>query len=166
MPLDSADARGEHVGAMGAEDGVLPDGVTVFDSRYPAVSKLDPALLRALRRAATDAADDGVGFTVDSGWRSGAYQERLFRAAVAEYGSAGQAARWVAIPGRSAHESGNAVDIGPSAATGWLSEHGARYGLCQIYGNEPWHFELRPAAVDHGCPPMYADPTQDPRLKP
>ena len=27
-----------------------------------------------------------------------------------------------------------------------------RYGLCQIYGNEPWHYELRPDAVDHGCP--------------
>ena len=27
------------------------------------------------------------------------------------------------------------------------------YGLCQIYGNEPWHFELRPEAVEQGCPP-------------
>ena len=32
------------------------------------------------------------------------------------------------------------------AATAWLSEHGAAYGLCQIYGNEPWHYELRPDA--------------------
>ena len=39
------------------------------------------------------------------------------------------------------------------------------YGLCQIYGNEPWHFELRPDAVDHGCPPTYADPTHDPRMQ-
>jgi D-alanyl-D-alanine carboxypeptidase len=61
--------------------------------------------------------------------------------------------------------SGDAVDIGPSGAVAWLSEHGAEYGLCQIYGNEPWHYELRPGAGDHGCPPMYADPTRDPRMR-
>ena len=33
------------------------------------------------------------------------------------------------------------------------------------YGNEPWHFELSPDAIDHGCPPMYADPTRDPRMQ-
>ena len=61
--------------------------------------------------------------------------------------------------------SGDAVDIGPFDATAWLSEHGAAYGLCQIYGNEPWHYELRPEAIDHGCPPVYADPTHDPRMQ-
>jgi hypothetical protein len=71
----------------------------------------------------------------------------------------------VATPKTSAHVSGDAVDIGPSEATAWLSHHGATYGLCQIYRNEPWHYELRPAAVDHGCPRMYADPTHDPRMQ-
>ena len=61
--------------------------------------------------------------------------------------------------------SGDAVDIGRSDATTWLSEHGAEYGLCQIYANEPWHYELRPEAVERGCPPMYADPTHDPRMQ-
>ena len=55
-------------------------------------------------------------------------------------------------PDTSAHVSGDAVDIGPSGAAAWLSEHGAEYGLCQIYGNEPWHYELRPEAIDHGSP--------------
>jgi hypothetical protein len=36
---------------------------------------------------------------------------------------------------------------------------------CQIYSNESWHYELRPQAIDHGCPPMYADPTHDPRMQ-
>ena len=45
-----------------------------------------------------------------------------------------------------------------SGAAAWLSARGAAYGLCQIYGNEPWHYELRPAAVEHGCPAMYAVP--------
>jgi D-alanyl-D-alanine carboxypeptidase len=61
--------------------------------------------------------------------------------------------------------SGDAIDIEPSDATAWLSERGAEYGLCQIYSNEPWHYELRPEAIDHGCPPMYGDPTHDPRMQ-
>jgi zinc D-Ala-D-Ala carboxypeptidase len=133
--------------------------------RVPGVDNLDPALLGAVRQAATDAADDGVELVVHSGWRSPEYQEQLFREAVRKYGSAEEAARWVATPNTSAHVSGDAVDIGPSDARAWLSEHGAAYGLCQIYGNEPWHYELRPGAIDFGCPPMYADPTHDPRMQ-
>jgi zinc D-Ala-D-Ala carboxypeptidase len=154
----------EHRRALGEADGAVPDGTTAFDDGIPGVAKLDPALLGALRRAAADAADDGVQLFVDSGWRSAEYQEQLFREAVTKYGSEHEAARWVATPDTSAHVSGDAVDIGPSAAAGWLSEHGAAYGLCPIYGNEPWHYELRRDAVDHGCPPMYADPSNDPRM--
>jgi D-alanyl-D-alanine carboxypeptidase len=155
----------DHPGRIGEADGVVPDGVTVFDDHYPAVAKLNPMLLAALRQAATDAAGDGVEIVVNSGWRSAAYQEQLLQQAIAQYGSAAEAARWVASPSTSAHVTEDAVDLGPSEATAWLSEHGAKYGLCQIYGNEPWHYELRPDAVDHGCPPMYADPTQDPRMQ-
>ena len=129
------------------------------------MANLDPALLGALRQAATDAADDGVELVVDSGWRSPAYQEQLLHEAVLKYGSEEEAARWVATPDRSAHVSGDAVDIGPSGAAAWLSEHGAEHGLCQIYGNEPWHYELRPEAIAQGCPPTYSDPTQDPRMQ-
>jgi zinc D-Ala-D-Ala carboxypeptidase len=157
--------RNEHRGALGEADGAVPDGATVFDDEIPAVANLDPALLGALRQAATDAAVYGVEFFVDSGWRSPQYQERLLHEAVSKYGSETEAARWVATPKTSAHVSGDAVDIGSSDAAAWLSEHGAAYGLCQIYGNEPWHYELRPEAIHHGCPPMYADPTEDPRMK-
>ena len=82
-----------------------------------------------------------------------------------EYGSEAEAARWVATPETSAHVSGDAVDIAHSDASVWLSEHGVAYGLCQTYGNEPWHYELRPDAIDHGCPGMFADPTHDPRMR-
>jgi zinc D-Ala-D-Ala carboxypeptidase len=157
--------RSEDRGALGEADGAVPDGTTVFDDEIPGVANLDRALLGALRQAATDAADDGVEFFVDSGWRSPEYQNQLLREAVAEYGSEAEAARWVAAAETSAHVSGDAVDIGPDDATAWLSEHGAEYGLCQIYGNEPWHYELRPEASDHGCPSMYADPTHDPRMQ-
>jgi zinc D-Ala-D-Ala carboxypeptidase len=162
-PIDAP--RSEHRGSPGEPDKAVPDGATALLQDSPAVTNLDPALLDALRQAATDAAGDGVEFVVNSGWRSPEYQEQLFREAVSEYGSEEEAARWVATADTSPHVSGDAVDIGPSVAAAWLSEHGAEYGLCQIYGNEPWHYELRPEAGDRGCPPMYADPTDDPRMQ-
>jgi hypothetical protein len=162
-PHDSL--HGDRHGGLSEADGVVPDGVTVFDDEFPAVANLDPALLGALRQAATDAAGDEVEFYVNSGWRSPEYQEQLLREAVSKYGSEEEAARWVATADTSVHVSGDAVDIGHSDATVWLSGHGAEYGLCQTYSNEPWHYELRPEAIDHGCPPKYADPTHDPRMQ-
>jgi len=158
--------RREQSTPVSEADGVVPEGVTVFDDGYPAVANLDPDLLRALRQAATDAADDNIVLYVTSGWRSPAYQDQLLQEAIAEYGSEEEAARWVATAESSAHVSGDAVDIGPDDAMAWLSAHGAGYGLCQVYGNEPWHFELRPDAIRDGCPPMFDDPTDDPRLQP
>lgn len=159
-PVEVAPA--EPRGGPGEASGAVPGRTSVFDAELPGVANLDPDLLAAVRRAATDA---GVAFFVDSGWRSAEYQQRLLDEAISKYGSAAEAARWVATPNRSAHVSGDAIDIGPAAATAWLSEHGSAYGLCQIYANEPWHYELRPEAGEHGCPPMYADPTHDPRMQ-
>jgi LAS superfamily LD-carboxypeptidase LdcB len=148
--------RSEH---RGAPDDVAPT------PRIRGGGKLDPALVGALRQAAADAEYDGVEWYVQSGWRSPEHQQELLQEAISKYGSEEEAARWVATPETSPHVSGDAVDLGPAAATAWLSEHGAEYGLCQIYGNEPWHYELRPEAIDHGCPAMYADPTHDPRMQ-
>ena len=150
--------------ALGEADGAVRRGLTVFDDDIPAVANLDPDLLRALRHAARDAAEDRVEIVVNSGWRSPEYQKQLLRQAVAKYGSERKAARWVATADTSSHVSGHAVDIGPSRATAWLSKHGAEYRLCRIYRNEPWHYELRPEAIDDGCPSMYADPRHDPRM--
>ncbi|GGS45499.1 M15 family metallopeptidase [Actinokineospora fastidiosa] len=151
--------------ALGTAHGAVPVPVPVFDDEAPAVANLDPDLLDALRRAATDAAADGIAFRVHGGWRSPEYQEHLLHEAVVRHGSAAEAARWVATAETSAHVSGDAVDIGPPDARLWLSRNGARYGLCQIYRNEPWHYELRPEAVEGGCPPLYPDPTHDPRMR-
>jgi zinc D-Ala-D-Ala carboxypeptidase len=151
-------------GAATDADGVLPYGVTAFDDHYPGVANLDSDLLQALRDAATEARHEGIEFYVTSGWRSPGYQDQLLREAVSENGSEEEAARWVATAGTSAHVSGNAIDIGNFDATSWLSEHGAAHGLCQVYDNEPWHYESRPEAIDRGCPPTYADPTHDPRM--
>ena len=149
-------------------DGVIRDGdqPTVFDVDRVAVGNLDPALIAALQRAATDAEGDGVTFLVNSGWRSPALQERLLQDAIAEYGSEAEARRWVATAETSAHVSGDAVDLGPLPTLDWIAQRGWRYGLCQIYGNESWHYELRPEALTDGCPEMYTDPTEDPRMQP
>jgi LAS superfamily LD-carboxypeptidase LdcB len=148
-------------------DGVIRDGdqPTVFDTDRVAIANLDPALREALQAAADDAAADGVEFRVNSGWRSDALQERMLQDAIAQYGSEAEAARWVATPQTSPHVTGDAVDLGPLPALDWLAQRGARYGLCQIYANESWHYELRPDAAADGCPQMYADPTEDPRMQ-
>lgn len=170
QPLGQAapgSGRSDGLGESGPERGIAPDRGTgqvtqsAFDDGDPAVANLKPDLLAALRKAESDAARDGVSFRLNSGWRSAEEQERLRRDAVNEYGSEREAARWVATPRGSAHVSGDAVDIGDMDATAWLSENGQRYGLCQIYDNEPWHFELRDVA--NGCPARFTDPSEDPR---
>lgn len=154
--------------SSGSPDGEIATGdrILLSDVDHPALANLDPDLLAAVQRAAADAErEEGIPFSVTSGWRSPEYQARLLSEAISDYGSEAEARRWVASPDRSLHVSGDAIDIGDFDATYWLSLHGAAYGLCQIYANERWHFELRPDAVIDGCPPQYLDPTEDPRLQ-
>ena len=160
-PPHDAGHEGEPTGA----DGILPTGGASADDTYPGVANVDVALLAALREATGDAAAEGVSISITSGWRSAHYQESLRRDAVGRYGSAEEAARWVATPDTSLHVAGEAVDIGSYDAMDWLGERGSDYGLCRVYDNEPWHFELRPDAAAQGCPRTYRDATQDPRLQ-
>ncbi|MFJ4165539.1 M15 family metallopeptidase [Microbacterium sp. NPDC089698] len=160
----SASARGG--GMPTVEDGFLADGASVpLSDPVPAVTQLDPALRDALGQALAAAEEDGLELRVASGWRSKAYQAWLLRDAVRTYGSEAEAARWVGTPETSLHVKGQAVDIGPYDAADWLNRHGAQFGLCRTYDNEAWHFELSPSAIDQGCPPMFRDPTEDPRMK-
>jgi zinc D-Ala-D-Ala carboxypeptidase len=142
----------------GVADGVIPvdQSVTIHDADLPAISSLDRALADAVRSADAAASGDGISLVVTSGWRSAAYQQQLFDEAVQTYGSAEVAAQFVATADRSAHVTGDAVDIGPLDAQLWLGEHGAQWGLCQIYANERWHFEL--ATTPHRqCPAQLPD---------
>ncbi|NHA68442.1 M15 family metallopeptidase [Phycicoccus sp. CMS6Z-2] len=126
-------------------------GVTYDDSDE---GGLDPALEHALDHARAAAAAEGIEIVVTSGWRSAAHQQQLFDEAVVRYGSVEEAHKWVLPPDESEHVTGRAVDVGPQAARDWLEAHGARWGLCRVYRNEPWHFE-RLAPEDGGtCPPM------------
>ena len=144
--------------AVDTTGGWLPEGAMLspFDTANPILSQLDPALLGAVQEAARAAQAAGVPFMVTSGWRSKGFQQRLFDDAVTTYGSVQKAAELVATPEVSKHVSGQAIDIGPAEADRWLIANGARFGLCQIYANEIWHFEL---AVDAqgNCPPLKAN---------
>ncbi|MGX1933520.1 M15 family metallopeptidase [Microbacterium resistens] len=153
-------------GTPDASDGYIADGETIslYDGA-PAVSGLDPALREALLAAAAAASDDGVELRVASGWRSPRYQSWLLERAVQQYGSAEEAGRWVGTPETSLHVKGQAVDIGPFDSSDWLDRKGDAFGLCRTYENETWHFELFPEAVDQGCPQMYADAAEDPRMQ-
>lgn len=127
----------------GDDSGYIPTGesISVF-ADHPAVTRLDPALRTAIRRATVDARGDGITIRLNSGWRSAAYQQRLLDEATARYGSEQRAREYVNTPERSTHVQGRGVDLGPTDADSWLSQHGADYGLCQTYANEIWHFEL------------------------
>ncbi|WP_017590880.1 M15 family metallopeptidase [Nocardiopsis ganjiahuensis] len=143
---------------LGEGDGFVPEGGSLDPSDdVPALTGLDPELLAAVREAA-DAAleEDGIEAVVTSGWRSERYQRFLLDSAVEVYGSEEEAARWVSSPEDSSHVTGSAVDIGRTDAAYWFARHGARFGLCQTYANEVWHYEL---TVDPGgtCPEPLAD---------
>jgi hypothetical protein len=143
---------------VGVEDGVVPAGkhLSPHDIDLPAIANLNPKLLHAVQEAADDASHDGIGMFVTTGWRSKAYQQQLLDEAAVKHGGERAARRYVNTPEQSHHVTGDAVDIGPTDADSWLSQHGTDYGLCQTYANEMWHFELAttPGGV---CPEMRTD---------
>jgi zinc D-Ala-D-Ala carboxypeptidase len=136
-------------------DGSLPagDALTPFDVQDPAVGRLDPALLSAVQNAATAAAAQGITMTITSGWRSPEFQQQLLNDAVQTYGSLAAARQYVQTPEQSKHVIGQAVDVGGTGADQWLIANGTRFGLCQIYANELWHFE-RTTDDQGNCPAL------------
>ncbi len=135
--------------------GYLPDGQTLspFDPANPVIAWLEPALLTAIQQAARTAKDDGIDVQITSGWRTKGFQQRLFDDGVRTYGSVEAAQQFVASPDTSRHVAGKAVDVGPVEADNWLIRNGSQFGLCQIFANEIWHFELA-ADEDGKCPPL------------
>src|ERR1039458_10059842 len=118
----------------------------------------------ALLNLMTQARAAGVAITPISGLRTIAYQESLFRKAVAKYGSEDAAVRWVARPGNSEHHTGLAIDLGDAENPAcdveppfektrvfdWLQKHAAQFGFELSYprnnplgvNNEPWHWRF------------------------
>jgi hypothetical protein len=111
---------------------------------------MKPAAALAFLHARAAARRAGISLRFVSGYRSPAEQLRLYRQALRTYGSPQRAQIWVLPPSKSTHVLGIAMDVAPRSGAAWLAAHGARYDLCQAYANEWWHFEYRPAWVDHG----------------
>ncbi|QIV80713.1 M15 family metallopeptidase [Mycolicibacterium frederiksbergense] len=147
-PLSHADPTGE----------TAPDSppLTAFDVADPAIGRLDPTLLAAVQNATSAAAAEGVTVTVTSGWRSPEFQQQLLDDAIVTYGSYAAARQYVQTPEQSRHVVGAAVDIGGPGADQWMITNGPRFGLCQIYANETWHFELT-TDLFGACPALLPD---------
>lgn len=132
-----------------------PDGAGGATDTGPA-DRLDPELERRFAEAQAAAAAEGVSLEITSGLRSVTEQERLVAQARERYGSEEEVHRWVAPPEASSHVQGTAIDVGATEGAYWLQQHGAAFGLCQVFANEVWHFE---ATIEPGgtCPPVVPD---------
>jgi hypothetical protein len=73
----------------GATEGFIPDGASLspFDTGHPAIANLEPELLDAVQRAASDARHDGTEVRISNRWRSASYHQYLIDLAVEEFGS-------------------------------------------------------------------------------
>ena len=81
--------------------------------------------------------------TINSGFRSVERQQQLWLDALRKYGSPEAARKWVAPPGNSQHNKGNAADLGYSsdAARQWVHQNAGSFGLSFPLANENWHIE-------------------------
>lgn len=100
-----------------------------------------------------------------SGARSNERQAELWQEALKKYGSVDEARRWVAPPGKSEHNSGNAADLAfdgqslknaPPEVVKWVHENAEKYGLKFPLGNENWHIE--DSGTRGGTQTAYIDP--------
>jgi D-alanyl-D-alanine carboxypeptidase len=110
----------------------------------------------AFVKMAVAAARDGVKLEVDSGYRSVAYQRRIYQRKLAEGDDFYEIARGVAPPGYSEHMLGTTLDLAPSKwtfngtpAERWLLENAEEFFFVQSYPRksdrgftwEPWHWK-------------------------
>ncbi|MBD9636000.1 D-alanyl-D-alanine carboxypeptidase family protein [Ensifer sp. ENS07] len=122
------------------------------------LKELEPEFASTLQ-AFMDAAPGKI--SINSGRRSTERQAELWREALAKYGSADAARKWVAPPGHSMHERGGAADLGyeSEAVKRWAHENAAAYGLVFRLKNEDWHIELARAEATKATASAQRDQT-------
>ncbi len=149
----------------------LPEGYTVPAlSRLPGGLQVDASIRADLDAMLADCRKAGLSPRICSAYRPRATQVRLFQNKIARLKAAGysaadaekEAARWVAPPDTSEHQTGQALDIVSSkyqvldhkqadtAEQQWLMTHCWEYGFILRYpedktaitgiGYEPWHY--------------------------
>ncbi|CAM4266693.1 M15 family metallopeptidase [Nocardia ninae] len=139
----------------GAEERVPADQRAAMGSAA-GTEGLEPGLAVAYTLAENEAHAQGVPLSITSGYRTPDEQQQLWDDGLATYGGPDAARRWVLPPEESTHVSGHAVDVGPLAGAQWLEANGNHWGLCRMYDNEWWHFELA-TTPGRPCPPMRPD---------
>jgi len=142
MEAGRGDARrGTNVAAVAEAELAPPDGLTAgaaagdeYDGplAHRQGKPMRPDVARAFDRMERAAAADGVDLIVVSGFRSNAEQAALF--------AKRPDPKWVAPPGRSLHRLATELDLGSSAAYGWLAANAERFHFTQRYAWEPWHY--------------------------
>ena len=100
----------------------------------------------------------GQSFILNSGYRSAAYQQRIFDCWVNQLGSEQAARQYALPPDQSAHVQGYAMDIAPPSAAAWLESTKGQFGLCRRYEDETWHFEYQARYKTQGCPALLPHP--------
>lgn len=138
----------------------IPGAVPAYQSK--AGMQLNSQALSDLDRMLVQAQKEGIGgFVLSSTYRPYSYQSMLFANKTAQLGSEAAAARIVARPGTSEHQTGLAVDFAAGGAGltedfaftpqgRWLSNNSWKYGFILRYPAdktditriiyEPWHF--------------------------
>lgn len=148
----------------------LPAGHTFTQSKLKNGLAVDSRIYDSLTRMLADCRAAGLSPVVCSAYRSVERQSELFAQKVQELETQGlsreasrrEAARWVALPGTSEHNTGLAVDIvsrsyqtldeaqADTPEQQWLMAHCAEYGFILRYPTdkaaitgiafEPWHY--------------------------
>ncbi len=122
--------------------------VHVPKGREAHLAGIQPQMRSALAQLMAAAPEDiRSQITLKSGRRTTERQAQLYQEALAKYGSEAEARKWVAPPGRSRHDKGDAYDLGygSPAAREWVHANAGRFGLAFPLANEDWHIELATA---------------------
>ncbi len=155
-------------------DRPLPDGYVPPELVTPAVpikpgtpyTEATPVVAAAFEAMVAAALQDGYELQLTGGYRSFEDQQEMYDRFVRDFGTQVAAER-VALPGRSEHQTGLAVDVGEvglpddeefgdTASSAWVRDNAHRFGFIVRYppdkaditgyANEPWH--LRYVGVD------------------
>ena len=159
---------------------LLPEDYEVELATLANGLQVDKRIYHDLDEMLTDCREAGLSPIVCSAYRTEATQTRLYRNKVARVRASGvpedrveaEAAKWVAPPGTSEHQTGMALDIvaasyqildegqEDTAEQQWLMENSWKYGFILRYpseksditgiGYEPWHYRYvgKAAAAD------------------
>lgn len=159
IPKESADYYKKVIGRAGQSVTFTPEEATASkaflqgrtDKDASHIDNLNDGFavkLSRLLQAAPPEIRDKLG--IYSGARSNERQAQLFADAVKRYGSEAAARKWVAPPGKSNHNHGNAADLSyngaslkdaPVEVVKWLHDNAQAYGLKFPLRNENWHIE-------------------------